>query len=420
MSRVLVIDDDPVLVELFEKGLQKRGYEVIAAFDAVDGLNKISSVQPDIIILDILMPGMDGIEVARRLRSDSDFAHVPILIISALSQTEQKVEAFRAGADDFMTKPFDMDEVAARLSSMLRRTEAIKVEGVDRARTIAVHSLRGGIGCSTVATNLAYALAKLWQMPTLLMDLDFNSGQVALMLNGSDKRNWSDIVDVEPGELDLEILQGIISRHESGLHYMAAPRNPIDAQEINEKVLSSSITLLKRHYAYVVTDVAHNFRDSTLEVLENADSIVLLTAPDIVSIRAAVDALSIYKMLDFGPDKVKLVLNYTTTQSGLDGKQIEKGLNYLISQALPYAPRLVVGAINSGVPFLGSHPKGHITAQIEDLAFQLSKKTHQEIPPPAASETWQRVNARRKLFGNGSSIEGNRKPFMKRLRDVVS
>jgi pilus assembly protein CpaE len=404
MPRVLVVDDDPGILKLVERALGSRGYQVLTADSGTEGLNQIHSEKPDIVILDKVMPDIEGFEIARRLRRDPDLAHIPIVILTGASQLGDKLDAFNAGADDYMTKPFEVDELAARLAALLRRAEAFKaaqtqsLDLVESASIIAVHTLRGGIGCSTMAVNMAYALTSLWSRPALLMDMVMSSGQVAVLLNESIRRSWSDLIAFDNGAFDLEALESIMNQHMSGLHFIAAPKDPIDAEEVSSDYLKQSITLLKPRYEYLVIDLPHDFSDVALDILDAADSIIMLMAPDIVSIRAASVTLNTYNELGFEEDKVKLILNKTLAYSTLSSKQIEEALNHPISMILPYSPKRFVTAINSGVPLLQGDPEDGISAQLEDFAFRLSKESHQLIPPPAPSEAWQRVNKRLGLF----------------------
>lgn len=115
---ILIVDDEPEIRRAVLGGLRAQGYEVRAASDGEEALRLASAATPDLVILDLMMPGMDGLEVCRRLRAWSD---VPILVLSARAQERQKVQALDEGADDYLTKPFGMDELTARIRAALRR-----------------------------------------------------------------------------------------------------------------------------------------------------------------------------------------------------------------------------------------------------------------------------------------------------------
>ncbi len=406
MPRVLVVDDDPGILKLVERALGSKGYEVLTATTGTEGLNRIQAENPDIVVLDKVMPDIEGFEIARRLRREPGFAHIPIVILTGASQLGDKLDAFNAGADDYLTKPFEVDELAARLAALLRRAEAFKaartqtLDTVDVARLIAVHSLRGGIGCSTMSVNLGYCLNKLWGSPVLLADMVLAAGQVAVMLNEPIRRSWSDLTTFDEGAYDIEALESIMNRHESGLNFIAAPKDPIDAEEVGSEIIKKAILLLKPRFEYIVADLPHDFSDIALDILDVADSVILMLAPDLVSIRAASVTLSTYQELGFDIDKIKLILNQTLAYSALSAKQIEEAIQHPISMSLPHSPKRFVTAINSGVPLLESFPEDPVSIQIEDFAFRLSKEAHQLIPPPAPSDAWQRVNNRLGLFGS--------------------
>jgi diguanylate cyclase (GGDEF)-like protein len=119
-ARVLIVDDHEDNVELLKARLESWGYETASARDGAEALHTIESTLPDLVLLDIMMPKIDGIEVARRVKSNPDLPFIPIIMQTALDSTENKVEGLEAGADDYITKPIDFPELKARLRSMLR------------------------------------------------------------------------------------------------------------------------------------------------------------------------------------------------------------------------------------------------------------------------------------------------------------
>ena len=122
---ILAVDDEPANLALLRKLLTRQGYDVVEAVDGLSALRAIAEHEPDLVCLDVMMPGLDGIEVCQRLRRQPEHAGLPILLLTALNRTEDKARGLEAGANDFLSKPFDESELSARLRSLLR-TKALQ------------------------------------------------------------------------------------------------------------------------------------------------------------------------------------------------------------------------------------------------------------------------------------------------------
>jgi two-component system OmpR family response regulator len=129
-GKVLVVEDDPTLLEVLRYNLSQQGYDVLTAADGAAGLDAARSGRPDLVILDVMLPKMDGYEVCRILRQET---MVPILMLTARTDETDRVVGLEVGADDYVTKPFSMRELMARVRAMLRRTEMMKKEAVSGA-----------------------------------------------------------------------------------------------------------------------------------------------------------------------------------------------------------------------------------------------------------------------------------------------
>jgi len=121
MQKILIIDDDARLVKNVETYLKDFGFHIDAALNGVDGLKKVKSSPPDLVVLDLMMPGLDGLEVCREIRKDST---VPIIMLTARGEESDVVAGLEVGADDYLTKPFSLRELAARIKAALRRTRS--------------------------------------------------------------------------------------------------------------------------------------------------------------------------------------------------------------------------------------------------------------------------------------------------------
>ncbi|SFL88856.1 response regulator [Pelosinus propionicus] len=122
INNILVVDDEPSIIELLEFNLQKAGYHVLKAENGHEALQLVRANKPDLIILDLMIPGIDGIEVCRRLKGQQETAGIPIIMLTARNEEVDKIVGLELGADDYMTKPFSPRELMARIKAVLRRS----------------------------------------------------------------------------------------------------------------------------------------------------------------------------------------------------------------------------------------------------------------------------------------------------------
>jgi DNA-binding response OmpR family regulator len=118
VAKVLVVDDDPVIIKLLQVNFEMEGYDVVAAANGEEGLAMARSASPDIVVSDVMMPKMDGLQLAAEMKADAALAHIPVILLSAKAQSAD-VEAGLANADDYVTKPFDPLELLDRVASLL-------------------------------------------------------------------------------------------------------------------------------------------------------------------------------------------------------------------------------------------------------------------------------------------------------------
>jgi diguanylate cyclase (GGDEF)-like protein len=119
MSRILIVDDEPAIVELLEEHLQSEGYETERAYSGEEALAQLDRSTPDLVILDLMLPGMDGYEVCRLMQADARLNHIPVIMLTARSAVPNKVLGYQRGADDYIVKPFDPDELSVRVRAQL-------------------------------------------------------------------------------------------------------------------------------------------------------------------------------------------------------------------------------------------------------------------------------------------------------------
>jgi pilus assembly protein CpaE len=392
---IYVVDDNDLNLKLVSAALKTMGYEVATALNAAEVLANIDTVRPSLAILDVMMPDMDGYELCRRLRSRPETAGLPIIILTTLSELDERLKAFEAGADDFIPKPFNPQELQARVKVLLRRVTPHDVPvTTHQAETTAVFSLRGGAGVSSVATNLAVGFAQVWPLPACLVDMALINGQSALMLDLPLRNGWGDLVGVRPDELDPEILQRILLSHESGLRVLACPKRFEEAELLSGDHVQKTLELLKHQFEYLIIDLPHDFSATTIAALDAADKIVLLLSPELSSVRCASIAMEVFDKLSYAPEKIKVILNWTFSGKGLARAEIEKALKRKVDIVVPNVGDVLVSSLTYGKPPVFQDPNGAIGALFEDLAFHWSKEVHRSSTPQLQKDGYKRVRER--------------------------
>jgi len=398
MARVLLIDDEPIYYKMIVHALKPHGFEVEYARTGMDGLKTVPLFNPDVIITDVRLPDLSGYEVAQRLRRDPRFESIPLIFLTSQADLSNKLKAFEVGADDYLSKPFQPEELVARVGMLVRRGEVLRVarqhEVKDQAVVLAVHSLRGGIGCSSIALNLGMSLYRLWERPTLVIDGVMNAGQIALMLNASPLHTWEDLTDLKPTDIDASVIESLASTHSTGLNYIASPTYPIAVDSFSDEVWQTVLEELRNQYDYIIIDTPHDFSNIAIHMLSFADQIFMALSPEMASIRSAVCALNIYDKLNFSPEKIIPVFNNVTPHSGIKQGQVEKVLKRPVRHFIPNSPNEFLRAINFGEPLVVTHPDSPVTSMFEDVAYAMSKESLKNIPPAAPTAVWKRVTSR--------------------------
>ncbi|MFT3893902.1 MAG: cellulose synthase operon protein YhjQ/BcsQ [Anaerolineales bacterium] len=260
--------------------------------------------------------------------------------------------------------------ILARRGKVMQAAQQHEIK--NNATMLTIHSLRGGLGCSSIAINLGLAFQKLWGKKTLLVDGVLTAGQVALMLDAKPNATWENLVGIDAEHIDDAVASEMMCSHKSGIRYIASPRYPIAADTFGNEQLSVFVEKLKSSNDFIVIDTPHDFSDMTIHLLSMSTSILLLMAPEMASLRTTMSALEIYDRLGIPPEKVQLILNNNSSNPAIKQAQLEKVLKRPIDFVLPYEAGEVNRALNFGQPFTLSNPDLPICLALEKMAYALS------------------------------------------------
>lgn len=397
-ERILAVDDNLVNLKVVSASLEKGGYEVRTAQSGPEALKVVVELKPDLILLDINMPEMDGYEVCQRLRKMPNMAGVPIMMLTANDTLEEKIKGFEAGADDYLTKPFQPAELLVRVGVLLRRSVRVPLEKQTiNSKVSAIFSLRGGVGVSMMAANLAAGLCQVWKQPVVLVDMVLTMGQSALMLNLPLRNTWADLGKIAPEEIDDEVVRNVLLKHDSGLYVLAAPRTSVEGEAVQIDSMRKVLEVLRSQFNYIVLDLPHDFSDVTLTGLDFADDVILMMAPELASVRATVGALEVFETLGYSKTDIHVSMNWIFERKGLARSDIEGVMRKPVSFMIPFASEPLVTSINLGKPPVLEAETSPIGALFEDLAFSFAREEDRKARPVEPTAAWRRVIERQKV-----------------------
>ncbi|WP_371365447.1 Protein-glutamate methylesterase/protein-glutamine glutaminase [Sporomusa rhizae] len=400
--KIVIVDDVAATRENICKLMEfEQDIEVVGqAESGAEAVEKVKLLHPDIILMDINMPGMDGITATEQITIDAPNAS--IIIMSVQGEQEYLKRAMVAGAKNYLVKPFSRDELLQSIrqtfSNERRRRNVIKFEPrrEEQGKIITVFSTKGGIGKTTIATNLAVALAAKTNAGVGIVDADLQFGDMALFLNLIPRATIADLVhDIE--NLDTAVLEGYLAHFSNNAKLLSAPIRPEQAETITGSHLAAILKTMRSSFKYTIIDTAPTFSESMLAVLDASDIVLVVAALDLPTIKNVKLCLEIMESLNYGKDKVKLVLNRANTDAGMNLDEIEESLRYQFAATVPSDGKVVVASVNRGVPFVNSHPETPVAQSIFSLARLVSGEDWREQEEAASAKGV--VGRFKRLFG---------------------
>jgi CheY-like chemotaxis protein len=353
-EKILIIDDDVDTVRLVGLMLQKQGYQIVAASNGQQGLELALVELPDLVLLDVMMPLMDGYEVARHLRADENTVNIPILMFTAKSQLDDKVTGFEAGADDYLTKPTHPTELQAHVKALLARSTKAKTNptggGTSHeppAYAIGVLAARGGLGVTTIASNLAASLAKKTGQDVILAEFRPGQGTLALDLDLTKPTGLTELLKMATTGITRQHVRDWLSFHKaSGLQILAASSTPRDGLLIaNIPQFEAIFSRLIPTSRYLLLDLGSGLTPLVEKLGVHLDEILVIVEPFENSIqhsRALLDDL-----IGLGLEKSRLhaIINYRQrSESQFSVPQVQERLKHPIEVTFTPAPELLLQA----------------------------------------------------------------------------
>jgi pilus assembly protein CpaE len=377
-DKILIVDDDIDSLKLIGLMLQRHGYEVVAANAGNQALSKASHEHPDLIILDVMMPDMDGYEVCRRLRASPDTRAIPIIMFTAKTLVDDKVAGFEAGADDYLTKPTHPAELASRVKAILARNTSQRRQETNKGFALGFIGVKGGVGTTTLALNVAAALTLANENP-IIADFRLGSGSMALMLGFNQAQGMVNVLskpanDIRPPSIEPELII-----HQSGLRTLLSSPRAKEAQiAYSIESALAVVRSLKMMGRPAIFDLGSGLGAITNRLQREMDQIVLVVEPNQVALAMARDTLSELDPSNSGRVHV-VIVNRVQTNQQTPWHEIEQALGQELRAIIAAAYDQAFQAMKAGVPMVIYQPNAVVSSQIIKLSEELNARIRASV-----------------------------------------
>ncbi len=372
-EKILIIDDDLETLRLVGLMLQRQGYQIISARNGAEGIHQAVSDKPDLIVLDVMMPDMDGYQVAHTLRDQPDTAIIPILMFTAKSQVDDKVAGYEAGADDYLTKPVHPAELIAHIKALLARTKSRTSLPTQRRGTlIGVLAAKGGLGVSTLTLNLALAYYNHTHTDVIAVELRAGQGTWAGELGFAAADGLTNLLAKKPAEINQTAIENELMRTTYGIRLLlASPHFPdYSTVEDSQEQLVVLLEQLANLNATVFLDIGNPFIPGFEKIIAACDEITVCAEPQPFSLKRTNQLLDYLSDKGVGKSRFLniVVVNRIRADIQLSANQIQEILGRPITLVIPPAPEQSYHAAMRNLPIIQIQQEGILSQQINRLA----------------------------------------------------
>lgn len=371
---ILIIDDDIDTLKLVGIMLERKGFRILASTTGEKGLQLANKEYPDLVLLDVMIPDINGYEIARSIRTNPATENTPIIMFTARSQVDDKVEGLEAGADAYITKPARPRELFAQVNSVLKRTpqrsSAPTPVVADKGTLIGIISAKGGIGNSTLATNLAIEIHNQSGEETILADFRPGQGTIGMDLDIQNTNGLIKLLDEEPGTDISDFFPDVLMEHKSGIKTLLSSHHPSDSKYITHVEQFLQIAKKLPNLAtYTILDLGPSLTPINAQILPECDKILICLEPSPSNVTQT--RILIQDLINSGIGDgrfITVLVNRQRSGVQLSREQTENQLERKIDQIFTPAPELAYQAAANNIPIIRRPEESLTTEQFRDLA----------------------------------------------------
>lgn len=374
MQKLLIVDDNENNRDVLSDALDTGDYELFEAADGREALKHVGTDPPDLILLDIEMPVMDGMETLKKLKENESTEHIPVIMVTALNTDSQISTCLDHGAVDHIVKPFSNVVVRARVRSALRekgRSNGAADGDTSRGRVVTFMGCKGGVGTTTLAISTA-AHALETKSSVVACELRPDYGTMVSQLALSPVLNLNVLLDEESGTLTRQKLRDCLTTHPCGVRALLGSQSSETLLDITPQQAEAIVSGLSNTAEFTVIDLPHTPWEYTAAVLRHSDYVVLTLETDPTSLAAARKQLERLASLGIGNVAMgAVVIKRSAYSSSMPLNDLRDALDCKLIGVIPCEPDACLMAARVGAPVVTARPDSSIAAAYSTLAMKL-------------------------------------------------
>jgi CheY-like chemotaxis protein len=367
---ILIAEDDPLNRVLLATFLEEAGYRVGVAANGMQALKLIREGMPDLVITDVNMPEMNGLELCRRLRSHHKLARIPIIMLSGMTEPTEILAGYAEGADDYVGKPIDFAVLGAKIEALLLRSRDIDANDPKAGVILFMHA-KGGAGSTTLAVNLACLLQRISATGACVLDLSLGFGNAAYQLGLKPRLSLADLA-LQPAEQMTEAMfNKFISTVPGGPGLVRAADRPEHGQLVSVPSIQQALTNLRDRFQYILVDSPPSLSEHILAAVDTADLVWVVTGPTRTELTATSDLLKLLARLEVPLSRQLVILDHNRPDVDADDPAAILGRRPDVT--IRFAAD-IMAAVEGGAPLAQSDPEADSLATFAELAAGLEDR----------------------------------------------
>ena len=375
-AKILLVDDEPNVLRMVSYTLQAEGYEVITAQNGAEAISKAQTESPDLVLLDVMLPDMSGLEVCAEIRKRPETIDLPVIMLSALAQVPDKIKGLEAGADEYITKPITPGELLARIKALLGRVRRVsQIQPKHPGKVLAFIGAKGGVGTTTAVLNIATALV-MQEKKVIAAEIRSNYGTISAQLNLDQPKGLASLLDHDTDKINEHEVTLHLIGLPSGLRLLVGPQCASESRRIECQQVETMIQIICPMVDYLILDLPCDYTDATQAAIRRCDLAALVIEPESTALASGIVAVDQMKSCGiYGNRLGVIVVNRAPLVTPIKIDQIRTTLGHEVIGVIPTAAEALITSQRAGLPIILQQPNSDTSKAYVEITKRISVST---------------------------------------------